>query len=38
MTVLNINPLAVLIATIVPMLLGFLWYGPVFGNAWMAAR
>jgi hypothetical protein len=38
MTVLNINPLAVIVATIVPMLLGFLWYGPLFGNTWMAAR
>src|SRR5688500_19130256 len=38
MTVLNINPLAVIVATIVPMVLGFLWYGPLFGNTWMAAR
>lgn len=23
------------IAAIVPMLMGFVWYGPLFGNAWM---
>ena len=38
MSVLNINPLAVVLATIVPMVLGFLWYGPLFGNLWMTAR
>ena len=38
MALFNINPLAVAIATIVPMVLGFLWYGPLFGNTWMAAR
>jgi hypothetical protein len=38
MTMLNINPLAIVVATIVPMVLGFLWYGPLFGNTWMAAR
>lgn len=32
----DINYLAVMIATIVTMLLGFLWYSPVlFGNAWV---
>ncbi|RAP73702.1 DUF1761 domain-containing protein [Paenibacillus montanisoli] len=32
----EVNYLAVLIATIVTMVLGFLWYSPVlFGNAWM---
>ncbi len=30
------NYLAILVAAIVPMVLGFLWYNPVlFGNAWM---
>ena len=38
MALLNINPLAVVIAAIVPMVLGFVWYGPLFGSTWMAAR
>lgn len=30
------NVLAILVAAIVPMVLGFLWYNPVlFGNVWM---
>jgi hypothetical protein len=34
----NINFLAVLVAALIPMVLGFVWYNPkVFGNAWMAA-
>lgn len=24
------------IAAIVPMIIGFVWYGPLFGNAWMS--
>ena len=28
---------AVIVATIVPFVLGYLWYGPLFGKAWMAA-
>ena len=32
----TINWLAVIVATVVHMVLGFLWYGPVFGNIWMA--
>ena len=31
-----VNYLAVLVAAIVPMVLGFLWYGPLFGKQWMA--
>ncbi|MFC0603440.1 DUF1761 domain-containing protein [Winogradskyella pulchriflava] len=32
----EINFLAVLVAAIVPMVMGFLWYNPkLFGNAWM---
>ena len=35
---LNINFIAVLIAAVVPMVMGFIWYNPkVFGTAWMAA-
>lgn len=30
-----INYLAVLAATVVNMVLGFLWYGPLFGKPWM---
>ena len=32
----TINWLAVIVATVAHMGLGFLWYGPVFGNMWMA--
>ena len=31
----SINYLAVLAATVVSMVIGFLWYGPLFGKAWM---
>ena len=31
----DVNYLAVLVAAIVGMVLGFLWYGPIFGNIWM---
>ena len=32
----EMNYLAILVAAIVPMILGFLWYNPVlFGNVWM---
>ncbi|MEI6411198.1 MAG: DUF1761 domain-containing protein [Bacteroidota bacterium] len=34
----HINFIAVLIAALIPMLIGFIWYNPkVFGKAWMAA-
>ena len=29
--------LAILIAVVANMVLGFLWFGPLFGKAWMAA-
>ncbi len=32
-----INWWAVLVSTVAAFVLGGLWYGPVFGNAWMAA-
>ena len=32
---LRINHLAVLTAIIMQFVLGFLWYGPLFGEAWM---
>src|SRR5258706_1426327 len=35
MDVVPINYVAVLIAAIVSMPLGFLWYGPLFGKQWM---
>lgn len=31
----SINYLAVLVAAVASMVLGFLWYGPLFGKAWM---
>lgn len=34
----EINYLAVLIAGIVAMIIGGLWYGPLFGNAWMRGQ
>lgn len=33
---LAINWLAVAVATVVSFMLGGLWYGPVFGSAWLA--
>jgi hypothetical protein len=33
----DINWLAVLVATVIYMVLGALWYGPLFGKAWMKA-
>lgn len=35
---LHVNFLAVLVAALIPMIMGFVWYNPkVFGNAWMKA-
>lgn len=31
---LHINFLAVLVAVFVNVIIGFLWYGPIFGKAW----
>ena len=31
----NINWLAVIVAALIPMVVGSLWYGPLFGKAWM---
>ena len=33
----EINYLAVLVCAAVSMVIGFVWYGPLFGKAWMAA-
>ncbi len=33
-----VNFLAILVAAIAHMVLGFLWYGPLFSKPWMAAR
>lgn len=33
----DINVLALIVAVAVSQVLGFLWYGPLFGKAWMAA-
>lgn len=32
----EVNWLAVLVAGIVPMIVGFLWYGPLFSKRWLA--
>lgn len=32
----EINYVAVVAAAVVSMILGFLWYGPLFGKTWMA--
>lgn len=32
----SINYLAVLVAGFIPMLLGSIWYGPLFGKKWLA--
>lgn len=34
----EINYLAVLVAAIAVFMLGALWYGPLFGKAWLAAQ
>ena len=31
----SVNYVSVLVATIVSFIVGFLWYGPLFGKAWM---
>ena len=31
----DVNPLAVLVAGVLPMVIGALWYGPLFGKRWM---
>lgn len=31
----NVNIWAVLVSSLILMVLGFLWYGPVFGKTWM---
>lgn len=33
----NINFLAVIVATLSTFLVGWLWYGPLFGKAWLSA-
>lgn len=39
LNLLEVNYLAVLVATLSTMVLGFLWYSPVlFGNAWVKLR
>src|SRR5713226_2516090 len=30
------NWVAIIVATVAAMVIGFLWYGPVFGKTWMA--
>ena len=32
----EVNLLAVLVAGVVPLVVGALWYGPIFGERWMA--
>lgn len=36
MPVIPVNYIAVLVAAIANMVLGFLWYGPIFGKRWIA--
>ena len=31
----EMNYLVLFIAALVPMIIGFIWYGPLFGNTWM---
>lgn len=33
----DINWIALVVAAILPLVTGFLWYGPLFGKAWMQA-
>ena len=32
----DVNWLAVLVAGIIPLVVGFLWYGPIFGKQWLS--
>ena len=32
----DVNWLAILVAGLVPLVVGFLWYGPIFGKRWLA--
>ena len=32
----HVSPVAILVGTLLGFVLGALWYGPVFGKAWMA--
>src|SRR5689334_4630694 len=34
----NVNFLAIIVAAIIEMVLGFLWYGPLFSKPWMALQ
>lgn len=34
----EVNLLAVLLATVAAFVIGGIWYGPLFGSAWMAAH
>jgi len=34
----SINYLAVIVVTILSFLIGFIWYGPLFGKPWMEAN
>ena len=31
----DLNYLAIVVAGIVPMIVGALWYGPIFGKRWL---
>lgn len=33
----ELNWIAIIVATVASFVIGFLWYGPVFGKAWLAA-
>ncbi len=35
MNLMDINWLAVIVAALIPMGVGMVWYGPIFGKAWM---
>lgn len=37
MTLVDVNYLGVLLAAVSSMVVGFTWYGPLLGKAWMAA-
>lgn len=32
----DVNWLAVIVATVAAMIIGYLWYGPIFGKMWLA--
>lgn len=33
----EVNWIAIIVAALIPMVMGFLWYGPIFGKQWQSS-